>query len=141
MSRVQIDLPEQFSFCVELPVMISHVNRGDHLGNDQLIGLLNEARIRFMAAKQVNEYHEKGHLFVNADLAVVYKSEARYREMLKIEMAASQFHKYGCDIVYRVTEKISTRPVAYAKTAHIMLDPDTGKPTEAPPSLKQNLTR
>lgn len=140
MTRVHIELPEQFDFSVELPVYISHINRGDHLGNDSLVGFLNEARVRYMAAYGVNEYQDEGYLFVNADLAVVYKSEGRYGETLKIEVAASAFHKYGCDIVYRVSDLQSGRDIALAKTAHLMFDPASSKPILAPPSLRQKLS-
>ena len=141
MARVQIELPEHFDFSTELPIYISHINRGDHLGNDSLISFLNEARVQYMAARDVNEYREQGYLFVNADLAVVYQSEARYGETLKIELTASAFHKYGCDIVYRVTEASSGREVAIAKTAHILFDSEAGKPVLAPPTLKERLER
>lgn len=140
MARVSIEIPDQFNFSIELPVFIGHINRGDHLGNDALIGFLNEARIHFMAAHGVDEYQQHGHMFINADLAVVYKSEGRYGDTLKIEVAVSAFHKYGCDVVYRITEAETGREIAIAKTAHLVFDPVAGKPVLAPPSLKQKLT-
>lgn len=140
MARVVIDLPEQFDFAIELPIYISHINRGDHLGNDALIGYLNEARIHFMAARGFDEYRPQGYAFVNSDLAVSYKSEAHYQETLKIEVAAAEFHKYGCDIVYRVTDAASGRLIAEAKSAHLIFDPIKSKPVLAPPSLQEKLS-
>ncbi|WP_101759790.1 thioesterase family protein [Oceanicoccus sp. KOV_DT_Chl] len=139
MSRVEITLPERFNFSIDLPIYISHINRGDHLGNDALISFLNEARIHYMRAHGVDETREQGYLFVNADLAVIYKSEGRYGESLKIEVAASAFHKYGCDIVYRVSEAKTGREIAIAKTAHILFDSINSKPVLAPPSLREKL--
>lgn len=139
MSRLSIDLPELFDFSIELPIVIGNINRGDHLGNEALIGFLNEARIRFLAACGVDELARGDYLFINADLAVIYQSEGRYGEVLRLEVAATQFHKYGCDIVYRVTEAVSGRAIALAKTAHLMFDPAVGKPVLAPASLHQKL--
>lgn len=139
MARVSIDIPEHFDFSIELPIYISHINRGDHLGNDSLISFLNEARVHYMAAHGVDEYLQNGYLLVNADLAVNYLSEGRYGETLKIEVVASEFHKYGCDVAYRVTEASSGRAIAVAKTAHLLMDPGSGKPMLAPPSLRQKL--
>jgi 4-hydroxybenzoyl-CoA thioesterase len=139
MARVSIDLPGAFNFAVELPILISHINRGDHLGNEHLIALLNEARVQFMAARGVHEFREQGYLFVNADLAVVYKSEGKYGERLKIEVAATAFHRKGCDIVYRVSDVATGREVALAKTAHLMFDPEQGRVIEAPASLRELL--
>ncbi len=140
MSRVEIALPESFGFSVELPILISHINRGDHLGNESLIALLNEARVHFMATRGVQEYRDGSLQFINADLAVIYKSEGKYGESLKIEVAATAFHKYGCDLVYRVSERDSGREIAIAKTAHLVYDLVAGKPTLAPPSLEQQLS-
>lgn len=139
MGRVEIELPETFNYSIELPILISHINRGDHLGNESLIALLNEARVQFMAARGVNEYREKGYLFVNADLAVIYQSEGKYGERLKVEVCAGGFHRCGCDIIYKVTEAVSGREIALAKTAHLMFDPIQGKAVQAPASLKAQL--
>lgn len=140
MARVEIELPESFPFSVELPILISHVNRGDHLGNEHLIALLNEARLRFMDNQGVAEFQDEGYLFVVGDLAVIYKSEGKYGETLRIEVAVQGFHKYGCDIVYRVTESLSGRLVALAKTAHLVFDADAGKAVLIPENLKAKLS-
>lgn len=139
MARIIIDLPERFDFVVDLPIFIGHINRGDHLGNDAMIGFLNEARVRFMAARGVPEFRADGALFINADLAVSYKSEGRYGETLRIEVGVSEFHKYGCDIVYRVSERDSGRLIALAKTAHLVFDAALGRPVLAPPELRERL--
>ena len=141
MSRVEIDLPEQFHFSVELPILISHVNRGDHLGNEHLVALLNEARLRFMASRKVDEFKAGGYLFVVGDLAVIYKSEGKYGETLSIEVGVGRFHKYGCDIVYRVTEATSGRLIALAKTAHLVFDADAQKAVLIPEDVKDKLSR
>lgn len=132
MARLTIDLPEEFSFSTEVPVLISHINRGDHLGNDSLVGLLNEARIRYLQARQFNEYRVQGPSIVNADLAVSYKSEAHYGETLKIEVAAAGFHRVGYDIVYRVTSVEDGRLIALARTSHILIDPESRRVTAVP---------
>lgn len=140
MARVTIDIPERFQYRVELPIMLSRINRGDHLGNDSLVAFLNEARVQFMTARGVPEYSEGGATMINADLAVIYKSEARYRERLLIEMAAQDFHRYGCDIVYRVIEARSERLIALAKTAHLHYDPEAGSLRESPADFREKLT-
>lgn len=141
MARVEIDIPEHFSFSVELPILISHINRGDHLGNEHLIALLNEARVRFMDHQGVAEFQEQGYLFVVGDLAVIYKSEGKYGETLCVEVAVQGFHKYGCDIVYRVTESVTGRLIALAKTAHLVFDASAGKAMLIPEGIKAKLSR
>ena len=60
--------------------------------------------------------------FIGADLAVNYKAEAHYGDRLKIEVAAQDFSKYGCDFVYRVTNLKTGQLCAIAKTAMLTFD-------------------
>lgn len=53
---------------------------------------------------------------------MVYKAQARYGDRLKIEMAAKEFNKYGCDIFYRVTRIPDTPLVLEAKTGIVFFD-------------------
>jgi 4-hydroxybenzoyl-CoA thioesterase len=133
-SRVSIALPETFQFTTELPVLISQVNSGNHLGNDALISLMNEARVRFTRRQGFLENDvARGLTMVNADLAVLYQSEAHYGEVLVVSIAAVNFHRCGYDFVYRLTDKDSGRAIAQGKTAHILIDAEARKPISEPP--------
>jgi acyl-CoA thioester hydrolase len=122
MARVSIELPETFAFSTELDVLIQHINAGQHLGNEQLVALLNEARVRFMESLPMASSGIQRGAFINADLAVIYKAEAHYGDTLKIEVTADDFSKYGCDFIYRVTRVKDGAVVAIAKTAMLMFD-------------------
>jgi len=135
MARVQIDLPERFDFALEMQVRRSDENSGGHLGNHMLVAYLNEACFAFVAAKGLLTFDEGGVYLINADLAVSYLSEAFHADVLRIEVAASDFHKYGCDFVYRVTNRETDRMIATAKTGMICFDPRAKKAVLAPDSL------
>ena len=60
MARVTIEVPEKFQYQVELPIMLSQINRGDHLGNDSMVAFLNEARIQFMTARGTPRIFRRG---------------------------------------------------------------------------------
>lgn len=139
MARVAIPELDEYAFTVELPIMLAHINRGDHLGNEHIIAFLNEARVQYMAACHVPEFTDAGPTMINADLAVIYKSEARYGERLRIEMAATDFNKYGCDVVYRISSTTDQRLVALAKTAHLHYDASTQKLLLAPEGFREKL--
>ena len=122
MARIKLDLPADFPFATELRVRITDVNYGGHLGNDALLGLLHEARVRFLAHYQLSELNIHGCGIIMADSVIVYKSEACPGELLSIAVAVTDFNRYGCDFVYRVTEKTSQREVARAKTGIVFFD-------------------
>lgn len=122
MARIKLDLPEHFPFSTELQVRITDVNYGGHMGNDSLLGLLHEARVQFLAHYGLSELDIGGAGIIMADSVIVYKSEAFPGEVLDIAVTATDFNKYGCDFVYQVTERVSRREVARAKTGIVFFD-------------------
>jgi acyl-CoA thioester hydrolase len=122
MARVQLELPEDFSFAIELEVRVTDMNYVGHLSNDAVLALLHEARVRFLAGYGLKEMDLFGPGLIITDAVVVYKSEAFQGEVLKIEVTVADFNPYGCDFVYRVTEKNSGREVARAKTGMVFFD-------------------
>jgi acyl-CoA thioesterase FadM len=122
MARIKLDLPERFPFATELRVRVTDVNYAGHVGNDALLGLLHEARVRFLAHHGLRELDICGVGIVIADSVVLYKSEAFPGDRLDIAVTVADFNPYGCDFVYRVIEKISGREVARAKTGIVFFD-------------------
>jgi acyl-CoA thioester hydrolase len=136
MARVKIDLPEEFIFSTEIEVRIGDVLAGRHLGNHSLIAMLNEAHLRFLRANGFPELLIDGLTFINADLAIVYESEAFHWDVLRIEVAVADFHKYGCDVVYRVTNKQTGKEIAVAKTGMLFFDYEERKIAQVPDRFK-----
>ncbi len=122
MAKVEIKLPETFAFQTEIDVLIQHINRADHLANEHIIAMLNESRTRYTHSLDLSQSAVDPKAFINADLAISYKSEGHYGDTLIIEVSAQDFNKYGCDYVYRVTKKGSGQLLAIAKTAMLCYD-------------------
>lgn len=122
MARIKIELPEKFSFATDLPIYINHINYGNHLDNSALISLVSEARVRFFKALGYSELDVEGVGIVVADAAVQYKSEAFHGETMVLEMAADDFNKYGCDLLWKMSDKVSGREVARGKTGIIFFN-------------------
>ncbi len=76
MPRVQIELPEVFTFSTELVLRLSDINYAGHMGNDTLMTLVQEAREHFFASHGLKEHDIFGLGLVVADAAVAFKSEA-----------------------------------------------------------------
>ena len=122
MARIQIDLPEQFRFATEIPLYIGHINYGGHLDNALLLSLVSEARVRFFKSLGYSELDVEGVGIVVADAAVQYKAEAFHGETMVIAMIPVDFNKYGCDLVWRMTDQASGREVARGKTGILFFD-------------------
>lgn len=122
MARVTIEKPQHINFTTHIDVLIQHINRGNHLANENLVALLNEARCRFFATFPTKQLNTNPQAFINADLAVIYQSEARHGDVLQFDLSIGDINKYGCDIIYQVSQKNSLQPVALAKTAMLHFD-------------------
>ena len=133
--RVKVALPASFSFSTVLPVRITDLNYGAHLGNDSLLGLLHEARVQLLAALGTAEFDPATKLgFIMADVAIEYKGEGFHGDVLTFELAAADVHKYGFDVVYRVQNQHG-RAIANAKTGMLCFDYNTRKLRPLPPEL------
>lgn len=132
MARVKIDLPEHFVFATEVPIHIGLINYGHHLDNAALLSLVSESRVRFFKSLGYTELNVEGVGIIVADAAVQYKSEAFHGEILVFEIAPDDFSKYGCDLVWRATDKASGREVARGKTGIIFFDYQARKPALVP---------
>jgi acyl-CoA thioester hydrolase len=132
LARIQIELPERFVFSTALTIYINHINYGNHLDNSALLALVSEARVRFFKSLGYSELDVEGLGIIVADAAVQYRSEAFHGEVLRFEMTAHDFNKYGCDLVWRASEQDSGREVARGKTGIIFFDYGARKPGAAP---------
>lgn len=136
MARVRLELPERLDFSTELEVLVGHVNYGGHLGNDALLGLLHEARVRFLASLGHSEQSVEGCGLIMADAAVVYRAEAFHGDRLTVEVGVGDFTRSGCDLYYRVTRRGDGRPVADAKTGLVFFDYATRRPLPVPEGFR-----
>lgn len=122
MQRIKIDLPNKFIFSTEIPLRISDINYGGHLGNDSVLSILQEARIRFLSKYNFSEKNVDGFGIIMVDAAVQYKSQGFYGDVLIIELGLDNFSRIGWDFIYRVTNKETTKEIVRAKTGIAFID-------------------
>ncbi len=134
MSRIQLDFPSDFKFSCELTVRASDLNYGNHVGNDSVLTIMQEARIRFYQSlgykNELNFEGSVGHIV--ADAVVIYKSEAFLGDVLNIQIGMNDFSKYGFDMFYLLTNKVTGKEVALGKTGIVFFDYDKRKVASIP---------
>lgn len=136
MARVIIDLPEKFQFSTNVEVHISNINYGGHLGNDGTLSMVHEARLRFLNKYDYTETQIEGIGLVVTDAALVYKTQVFHGDVITVEVAATNFNKYGCDFFFRLTNSETGIETARAKTGIVFYDYKTSKICEVPDNLK-----
>jgi acyl-CoA thioester hydrolase len=122
MPRLRIDLPATFHFRTELSIRIDDINYGGHMGNDAVLSLFHEARVRMLRAEGWSELDIDGAGFMMSDATILYKAEALQGDRVSIEIAVTDFSNAGCDFTYRMTNIDSGRELARARTGVVFYD-------------------
>lgn len=120
MARIQIELPEKFVFTAQIPVRITDLNYGNHLGNDALLSILHEARVQLLQHYGFTEKNVDGTGLIMSDVAIQYKAEAFYNDVIEIKMQVTDIGRVGFDIIYYLSVK--DRVIAIAKTGMVCYD-------------------
>ena len=139
MARIKIEIPEKFFFKTEVSVRITDINYGGHLGNDSLLSIIHEARVRFLKHLGYTEIDVEGSGIIMSDVAIQYKAESFYGDELIIEIGVMDFSKIGCDIVYRISNKNFKKEIALAKTGIVFFDYKNKKVVDVPDKFKSKV--
>jgi acyl-CoA thioesterase FadM len=137
MPRVKIKLPEKFQFKTELPLRISDINYGGHLGNDSVLTIAHEARLRCMKDVGFSELDCGGAGTIMIDSMIVYKNQGFYGDTIEVEVAVTDFSKLGCDFYYLLKSKNNGNEIARVKTGMVFYDYKEGKVVPVPEKFKQ----
>ena len=139
MSRIKIEIPEKFIYRTEIPIRITDINYGGHLGNDALLSIIHEARVRFLNQLGYSESNVEGVGIIMIDAGIQYKSEGFYGDELIAEIAVTDFSGAGCDIVYRLTNKKLNKELAVAKTGIVFFDYGKRKTVPVPVEFRKKI--
>lgn len=137
MPRIKIDLPDKFIFSTEIALRISDINYGGHLGNDSVLSIFQEARIRFLNHFGYSEMNIEGSGIIMTDAAVQYKSQGYYGDVLLVELTVDDFQNIGCDFYYRASNKTNGKIVAIGKTGIAFFNYENNKLTSVPEKFIQ----
>lgn len=121
MPRTRIELPEKFSFTTDIPIRITDLNYGGHVGNDSILSLIHEARVRFLRHHGYGELDLAGVGLIMADVAIEFRNELFYGDALRASLAASEFSRVGFDLFYKLEKESGDKwvPVALARTGMV----------------------
>jgi acyl-CoA thioesterase FadM len=138
MARIKIELPEQLRFSTKIPIRITDLNYGGHVGNDTVLTLIHEARVQFLKSHRYEELNVEGVSLIMSDVAIELKSELFYGDVVTAFVTAANFSRVGFDLFYKLMRGESI--VALAKTGMICYNYDTKKVVRLPDQAKENLT-
>jgi YbgC/YbaW family acyl-CoA thioester hydrolase len=138
MGRIRIHLPEPFGFSAKIPIRITDLNYGNHVGNDTVLSLIHEARMQFLGSLGYTEMKLEGVSLIMSDVAIEFRSELFYGDMVTAWVKAGELARAGFDIYYKLMKE--DKLVAIAKTGMVCYDYDIKKIVSLPARAKEKLS-
>ena len=134
MPRIKLVLPTKIKFTTTIPVRITDINYGNHVGNDSLVSIIHEARVKWLVTNNYTELNVAGASLIMADLAVEYKGESFYGDVLTINIFIGEITTLGFEIFYEIITKRDNHTIliAKAKTGLVCYDYNERKVTAIP---------
>lgn len=139
MARIKIDLPDLFPFETDIPIRITDLNYGDHLGNDTVLAFAHEARVRYLRSLGLSELDAGGTGLTMTDAAVVYRSQGRYGQVIRVQVSATGFGRSSFEMIYRMSDRDTGVDVALVKTGMAFFDYDRKKIVAMPADYRERL--
>ncbi|PRY10893.1 YbgC/YbaW family acyl-CoA thioester hydrolase [Pontibacter ummariensis] len=138
MARVKVAIPEHTHLQTTIPLRITDLNYGAHLGNDALLSIMHEARLQLLQHYGYSEMELGGASLIMADVAIEYKGEGFYGDVLTIQLAFDDLNKYGFDITYHVLNQ-EGKEIARAKTGMLCFNYKERKLMALPDEVKAKI--
>ena len=143
MARIKIDLPPKFSFSTNIPIRITDINFGGHVGNETILSIVHEVRAKFFQHLGYDELNFWGVGTIMSDVAIEYKDQIYYGDEVLASVAVGEITKVAFDLFYKLEKrsadgKLST--VALAKTWMVCYDYDLKKVAAIPEKAIDKIT-
>lgn len=144
MPRVKIKLPEDFSFSTTIPVRITDINYGGHVGNDTILSIIHEARVQYLNSYGYEELNLDGAGLIMAHVMIEFKQELFYGKQVKVSVKAAEFSKVSFTLYYKLetssTEDKNKQLIATAQTGMVCYDYTNKKIMAIPETVLSKLS-
>ncbi len=122
MSRIKVEPPDKFfNISIKIPVRITDINYGNHVGNDSLVSIVHEARVQFLKQHGFTELNIEGVGLIMSNLVVDFKNESFYQDIVEVKMGTVDISRVSFELFYQLsTSRINkVLIIANAKTTMI----------------------
>jgi acyl-CoA thioester hydrolase len=137
MARIKIELPVSFPFTAIIPIRITDINYGGHVGNDTVLSVIHEARMQFLHQFGYTEMNFAGVGMIMSDVAIEFKSELFYGDIVKASVAIVSISKVAFELCYKMEKEVNKNivVVAIAKTGMVCYNYEKKKITAVPEEI------
>ena len=138
MARVKIELPGSFRFSALIPVRITDINYGGHVGNDTVLSIIHEARMQFLHQYGYTEMDFSGTGMIMSDVTIEFKNELFYGDTVKASVAMTEISKVSFAFYYKLEKETGGKLMvaAVARTGMVCYNYDAKKIAPVPEKIK-----
>lgn len=143
MARLKIKLPQKPLFSILIPVRITDINYGNHVGNNSIVEIIHEARVQFLNQNNFTEFNIAGTSLIMSELCVEFKNESFYKDLLQVKIFAGEISRVSFELFYEISVKRKDVfvVIALAKTGMVCYNYKIKKVQTIPEEFKVILTR
>jgi acyl-CoA thioester hydrolase len=129
MPRIKIEMPSVKLTELQIPVRITDVNYGNHVGNDAFVSIIHEARLQWLKQHRFSEMDFGGTGLTMGDLAIEFKKESFYGDIIDITIFCGEIARVSFELYYQLSTVRNGAIVllANAKTGIVCYDYSTKK--------------
>lgn len=142
MARIKITLPEKFIFQTIIPVRITDLNYGGHVGNDSILSIVHESRMQFLHHFGYTELNIETLSLIMSDVGIEFKSELFYGDQLNVQVTVTDLNRVGFDMYYKLEKKIGDQfsLVAAVKTGMLFFNYQERKVVSVPAAFRNKFS-
>ncbi|MEI8060431.1 MAG: thioesterase family protein [bacterium] len=141
MPRIKLNIPNSPLVTLSIPVRITDINYGNHVGNNAFVAILHEARAQWLHLYKYTELNIEGAGLIQADLALEFKSEGFYGDIIDITISVGEISNVSFELYYQFYTKRKDESILLllAKTGMVCYNYSLKKAIPIPEKLKQIL--
>jgi YbgC/YbaW family acyl-CoA thioester hydrolase len=138
MARLKIELPQKILASVSIPVRITDINYGNHVGNNSIVEIIHEARVQFLKQHGFTELNVAGTSLIMSELLVDFKNESFYDDVLEIKIFSGEITRVSFELFYEISVKRNQQKIiiAHAKTGMVCYNYEIKKVNALPEKLR-----
>ena len=140
MPRIELKEQEIYEFQSSIQVRPQDINYAGHMGNDNLISMVGDARARLFHSLGISEMDlgDSKTGIIITDLAVNYRGETFMFDELLIETHLGEFVQKGFRMFHRILK--DSKLIALVETSFVAYSYEAKKTVPLPPSFLKRLS-
>ena len=138
MPRLKIELQQKILTSVFIPVRITDINYGNHVGNNSIVEIIHEARVQFFNQHGFTELNIAGTGLIMSELSVEFKNESFYNDVLEIKIFSGEITHVSFELFYEISVNRGGQKIiiALSKTGMVCYNYEIKKVKPVPEELK-----